>query len=44
MKFEIGHAIKTMHIAKGVFESTINTLLDILGKTKDGIHMETYIK
>jgi hypothetical protein len=33
---EIDHAIDTMHVAKGVFESTVDTLLDIPGKTKDG--------
>jgi hypothetical protein len=33
----IGHAIDPMHIAKSVFGSTINTLLDISGKTKDGL-------
>jgi hypothetical protein len=31
----MGYAIDHMHIAKGVFESTINTLFDIPGKTKD---------
>jgi hypothetical protein len=35
--FEIGHAIDTMHVEKGVFESTIGLLLDIPGKTKDGL-------
>jgi hypothetical protein len=35
-EFEIGHAIDTMHVEKGVFESTISFLLDIPGKTKDG--------
>jgi hypothetical protein len=34
---EIGHAVDTMHVAKGVFESTIDTLLDIPGKPKDGL-------
>jgi hypothetical protein len=34
-ELEIGHAIDTMHIMKGVFESIISTLLDIPGKTKD---------
>jgi hypothetical protein len=34
-EFEIGHAIDTMHVEKGVFESTINLLLDIPSKTKD---------
>jgi hypothetical protein len=28
-EFEIGHAIDTMHVEKGVFESTIDLLLDI---------------
>jgi hypothetical protein len=27
-----------MHIIKGVFESIIGLLLDILGKTKDGLN------
>jgi hypothetical protein len=27
-----------MHITKGVFESTIDLLLDIIGKTKDGLN------
>jgi hypothetical protein len=34
-EFEIGHAIDTMHIKKGVFESTISLLLDIPSKTND---------
>jgi hypothetical protein len=34
-ELEIGHTIDTIHVAKGVFESTIDTLLDIPGKTKD---------
>jgi hypothetical protein len=37
-EFEIGHAIDTMHVTKGVFESTIGFLLDIAGKTKDGLN------
>jgi hypothetical protein len=36
-EFEIGHAINTMHVTKGVFESTISLLLDIPGKMKDGL-------
>jgi hypothetical protein len=36
-EFEIGHAIDTMHIEKGVFKSTIGLLLDIPSKTKDGL-------
>jgi hypothetical protein len=36
-EFEIGHTINTMHVTKGVFESTIDLLLDITGKTKDGL-------
>jgi hypothetical protein len=35
-EFEIGHAIDTMYVEKGVFESTIGLLLDIPSKTKDG--------
>jgi hypothetical protein len=37
-EFEIGHAIDTMHVTKGVFESTIGLLLDIPGKMKDGLN------
>jgi hypothetical protein len=37
-EFEIGHAIDTMHVIKGVFEGTISLLLDIPGKTKDGLN------
>jgi hypothetical protein len=36
-EFKIGHAIDTMHVEKGVFESTISLLLDIPSKTKDGL-------
>jgi hypothetical protein len=36
-EFKIGHAINTMHVEKGVFESTIGLLLDIPSKTKDGL-------
>jgi hypothetical protein len=36
-ELEIDHAIDTMHVAKGVLESTVGTLLDIPGKTKDGL-------
>jgi hypothetical protein len=36
-EFEIGHAIDTMHVEKGVFESTVDLLLDISSKTKDGL-------
>jgi hypothetical protein len=37
-EFEIGHAIDTMHVIKGVFGSTIGLLLDIPGKTNDGLN------
>jgi hypothetical protein len=37
-EFEIGHAIDTMHVTNGVFESTINLLLDIADKMKDGLN------
>jgi hypothetical protein len=37
-EFEIGHAIDAMHVTKGIFESTIGLLLDILGKTKGGLN------
>jgi hypothetical protein len=36
-EFEIGHAIDTMHVEKGIFKSTIGLLLDIPSKTKDGL-------
>jgi hypothetical protein len=37
-EFEIGHAIDTMHVTKGVFKSTIGLLLDITCKMKDGLN------
>jgi hypothetical protein len=37
-EFEIGHDIDTMHITKGVFESTIGLLLDITCKMMDGLN------
>jgi hypothetical protein len=37
-EFEIGHAINTMHVTKGVFESTIGLLFNIPGKMKDGLN------
>jgi hypothetical protein len=37
-ELEIGHAIDTMHVTNSVFESTISLLLDIAGKTKDGLN------
>jgi hypothetical protein len=36
-EFEIGHAIDIMHVEKGVFKSAISLLLDIPGKTQDGL-------
>jgi hypothetical protein len=36
-ELEIGHVIDTMHVVNGVFESTVDNLLDISGKTKDGL-------
>jgi hypothetical protein len=36
-EFEIGHTIDTMHVEKGVIESTIDLLLDIPCKTKGGL-------
>jgi hypothetical protein len=36
-EFHIVHAIDTMHVEKGVLESTIGLLLDIPNKTKDGL-------
>jgi hypothetical protein len=38
-EFDIGHAINTMHVTKGVFKNTIGLLLDITGKTKDGLNV-----
>jgi hypothetical protein len=35
------HAIDYMHLEKSVFESTIDVLLDIKGKTKDGLKSRT---
>jgi hypothetical protein len=37
-EFEISHAINTMHVTKGVFKSIIGLLLNITGKTKDGLN------
>jgi hypothetical protein len=37
-EFKISHNIDTMHVEKGVFESTISLLLDIAGKTNDGLN------
>jgi hypothetical protein len=37
-EFEIGHATDTMHVEKGVFQSIIGLLLDIAGKTKNGLN------
>jgi hypothetical protein len=37
-EFEIGYAIDTMHVEKGVLKSTIGLLLDIVSKTKDGLN------
>jgi hypothetical protein len=36
-EFKIDHAINTMHVEKGIFESTIGLLLDIPSKIKDGL-------
>jgi hypothetical protein len=33
-----------MHVEKGVFESTISLLLDILGKMKDGLSAHKDLK
>jgi hypothetical protein len=37
-EFEIGYVIDTMHVTNDVFESTINLLLDIADKMKDGLN------
>jgi hypothetical protein len=34
----VWHAIDVMHVQKNVFESIIGTLLDIKGKTKEGLN------
>ena len=34
---EVPHAIDAMHIKKNVFDSTICLLMDVKGKTKDGL-------
>jgi hypothetical protein len=34
----VRHAIDGMHVQKNVFESIIGTLLDIKGKTKEGLN------
>jgi hypothetical protein len=41
-EFEIGHAIDTMHITKGVFESIISLFLDVASKTNDGLNTHKY--
>jgi hypothetical protein len=43
-EFEIGHIIDTMHVEKGVFQSTIDLLLDIIGKMKDGLNIRKYLQ
>jgi hypothetical protein len=37
-EFEIDHAIDIMHVTNGVFECTINLLLDIIGETNDRLN------
>jgi hypothetical protein len=37
-EFDVRHVIDGMHIQKNVFESIIGTLLDIKGKTKEGLN------
>jgi hypothetical protein len=41
-ELDVRHAIDGMHVQKNVFESIIGTLLDIKGKTKEGLnsHMD----
>jgi hypothetical protein len=36
----VHHAIDVMHVEKNVCEALINTLLDILGKTKDTLNAQ----
>jgi hypothetical protein len=35
---DVRHAIDGMHVQKNVFESLIGTLLDMKGKTKEGLN------
>jgi hypothetical protein len=37
-KLDVQHAINVMHIQKNVFESIIDTLLEVKGKTKEGLN------
>jgi hypothetical protein len=37
-EFDVRHAIDGMHVQKNIFESIIGTLLDIKGKTKEGLN------
>jgi hypothetical protein len=37
-ELDVWHAIDGMHVQKNVFESIIGTLLDIKGKTKEGLN------
>jgi hypothetical protein len=37
-ELDVRHAIDGMHVQKNVFESIIGTLLDIKGKTKEGLN------
>ncbi|WVZ80718.1 hypothetical protein U9M48_028175, partial [Paspalum notatum var. saurae] len=41
---EVPHAIDCMHLKKNVFDSTICTLMDVKGKTKDGLKSLVYRK
>jgi hypothetical protein len=43
-EFDFGHATDIMHVEKGVFESTIDLLLDIPNKMKDGLSAPTPIR
>lgn len=35
---DVRHCIDVMHVEKNVFDSVIGTLLNIQGKTKDGLN------
>jgi hypothetical protein len=37
-ELDVYHAINDMHVKKNVFESLIGTLLDMKGKTKEGLN------
>jgi len=42
-KIDVRHCIDVMHVKKNVCDSIIRTLLNIKGKTKDGIKAHKYM-